>query len=96
MKKIFLFMVIALLPLLASAQVNCVINNYPVYKTEYSDRASTLQTTWSDFSRYILSKLNKTSFDEWYYADCIEGDTDVDPENAMYVTPKAYLIKKGE
>jgi hypothetical protein len=96
MKKIYLFMVIALLPLLASAQVNCVINNYPVYKTEYSDRASTLQTTWSDFSRYILIKTNKTSFDEWYYADCIEGDTDVDPENAMYVTPKAYLIKKGE
>ena len=96
MKKIFLFMVIALLPLLASAQVNDVINNYPVYKTEYSDKALTLQTTWSEFSRYILIKTNKTSFDEWYYADCIEGDTDVDPENAMYVTPKAYLIKKGE
>ena len=96
MKKIYLFMVIALLPLLASAQVNDVINNYPVYKTEYSDKALTLQTTWSEFSRYILIKTNKTSFDEWYYADCIEGDTDVDPDNAMYVTPKAYLIKKGE
>jgi hypothetical protein len=67
---------------------NLIINDYPVFSKEYKGEPLSMQTTWSQFSRYILanglSGINKAAFDEWYMADCVEGDTGEYPSENGY------------
>lgn len=84
---------------------NLYVDNYPEEsKTFDLCENITLSTTWSQFSRYILTdKLQLTNketgterlaFDDWYWADCMEDPAGmaVGVEDAEFVTPAAYKV----
>ena len=76
---------------------NLHVEDYPAQPQDF-DLCNPVQftTTWSEFSRYILtdkmSEAEKRAFDDWYWADCIDGTRDVRTEDERYVTPKAYRV----
>ena len=76
---------------------NLLVENYPEISVDF-DLCNPVQhqTTWSEFSRYILtdkmSEAEKIAFDDWYWADCIDSDVAVRTEDERYVTPMAYRV----
>ena len=76
---------------------NLHIQDYPEITIDFDlCNPKQYQTTWSEFSRYILtdkmSEAEKRAFDDWYWADCIDGDQPVRTEDERYVTPNAYRV----
>ena len=74
---------------------NLNVDNYPEVNLTFGGcNELKLQTYWNQFSNLILhEKLNMSeilTFDNYYWADCIESDTPVDPTDTMYVTPYAF------
>lgn len=76
---------------------NLLVDNYPEIDKKF-DLCNPVQfeTTWSEFSRYILtdkmSEAERLAFDDWYWADCFVGDEVVPVEDERYVTEKAYKV----
>ena len=76
---------------------NLLVDNYPDVDKKFDlCNPVQFQTTWSEFSRYILtdkmSEAEKIAFDDWYWADCIDGTQKVRTEDERYVTPMAYRV----
>ena len=77
---------------------NLLVDNYPAVNVDF-DLCNPVQfsTTWSEYSRYILtdkmSEAEKIAFDDWYWADCIDGGNAVIVEDSRYVTPNAYKVE---